>query len=253
MRTVTVADPLEAWLSENCKGCRHGEAPGTAAPAVVRFAAGVPEDPVPTREAAMTWLRARASSALAVLLVLGLASTAPRVAAQASPAAAPASPAPSASPERTRPQKSVYGTMTAIDKSLNGVAMKTNDGKRLAWRFPPRVIAQIVNFKVGDPMIVIYRQIASNEKRVTAVAFPGSAATPIYVNTTGSRVIVRTGPKVDGECGQPEAGPISESVLPADGLAEVQEACWCCAVSGESCTPGNKSGNGRAFLVSCFK
>jgi hypothetical protein len=144
--------------------------------------------------------------------------------------------------------------MSAIDKSLSAVAMKTNDGKKLAWKFPPRVIEQVAtNFKVGDQMIVIYRQISPSEKRVTAVAFPGSAATPIYVNTTGSRVLVRTSPMVNGVCGAPEAGPISESMLPADGLSEVQEACWCCAVEGESCTPGNKSGNGRAFLVNCFK
>jgi len=31
------------------------------------------------------------------------------------------------------------------------------------------------------------------------------------------------------------------------------EACWCCAPAGESCNPGNKSGNGRALLVSCFQ
>ena len=157
-------------------------------------------------------------------------------------------------PRTIRAQKSAYGTMSAVDKSLSAVAMKTREGQRLAWKFPPRVIAQIVdNFKPGAPMIVIYRQISDSEKRVTAVAFPGSAATPIYVNTTGERVTVRTSPMVDGACGRPEAEPISESILPADGLAEVPEACWCCAVLGESCTPGNKSGNGRAFLVSCFK
>jgi hypothetical protein len=201
----------------------------------------------------MTWLRARASAGGVVLLAFSLGPQSSPVAAQSSPAAPP-SPAAPAAAAPARPQKSAYGTMSAIDKSLSAVAMKTNDGKKLAWKFPPRVIAQVIeNFKVGDPMIVIYRQISSSEKRVTAVAFPGSAATPIYVNTTGSRVLVRTGPMVGGVCGTPDAGPISESMLPADGLAEVQEACWCCAVDGESCTPGNKSGNGRAFLVNCFK
>jgi hypothetical protein len=197
----------------------------------------------------MSWLRARWISGWAVLLVLSFGGP---LAAQSAPAAAPSPAAPAAGP--ARPQKSAYGTLSAIDKSLSAVAMKTNDGKKVAWKFPPRVIAQVAtNFKVGDPMIVIYRQISPSEKRVTAVAFPGSAATPIYVNTTGSRVTVRTGPIVEGVCGRAEAGPISESTLPADGLAEVQEACWCCAVEGESCTPGNKSGNGRAFLVTCFK
>lgn len=201
----------------------------------------------------MTRVRAGASSGWGAVLVLLLGIPSTPAAAQSSPAAPPSPDAPAAA-ARTRPQKSAYGTMSAIDKSLSAVAMKTNDGKKLAWRFPPRVIEQVAtNFKVGDQMIVIYRQISSSEKRVTAVAFPGSAATPIYVNTTGSRVIVRTSPMVGGVCGTPDAGPISESMLPADGRAEVQEACWCCAVDGESCTPGNKSGNGRAFLVNCFK
>jgi len=199
----------------------------------------------------MTWLRACASSGSAVLLVLALGGT---VAAQPAPPAPAASPTLPPAPDSGRPQKSAYGTMSAIDKSLSAVAMKTRDGRKLAWKFPPRVIEQILtSFKVGDPMIVIYRQISPSEKRVTAVAFPGSAATPIYVNTTGSRVLVRTSPMVGGVCGAPDAGPISESILPADGRAEVQEACWCCAVDGESCVPGNKSGNGRAYLVSCFK
>ena len=200
----------------------------------------------------MNW-RARATLGSAVLLFASLGARSSAVAAQSAPAASPA-PAALPTPDATRVQKSAYGTMSAVDKSLSAVAMKTREGQRLAWKFPPRVIAQIVdNFKPGAAMIVIYRQISGSEKRVTAVAFPGSAATPIYVNTTGERVTVRTSPMVEGVCGRPEAEPISESILPADGLAEVPEACWCCAVIGESCTPGNKSGNGRAFLVSCFK
>ena len=31
------------------------------------------------------------------------------------------------------------------------------------------------------------------------------------------------------------------------------EECWCCAPSGQTCTPGNKTGLGRALLVQCFK
>jgi hypothetical protein len=196
----------------------------------------------------MAWLRTGARAEVAVLLALAFGAPAPRAAAQASP---PAAPAP-ASPDSGRPHKSVYGKLSSIDKSLNGVVMKTDAGDRLAWRFSPKVVAEAAQFKPGDPMIVIYRQISSSEKRVTALAFPGSAATPIYVNTTGSRVVVRSSAAADGVCG-PEAGHVSESVIPVDGLAEVLEACWCCAVPGESCTPGNKSGQGRALLVNCFK
>jgi hypothetical protein len=192
----------------------------------------------------MDGLRAGMSSGVAVLLALSLGAVASRAAAQ-EPA--------QASPEPARPQKSVYGKLASIEKSLNGIVMRSDAGERLAWRFDARVIAEAAQFKPGDPMIVIYRQIAANEKRVTAVAFPGAAAKPTYVNTTGSRVVLRSAPAVDGVCGQPEAGPVTESTIPDEGRAEVLDACWCCAVPGESCTPGNKTGVGRALLVYCFK
>ena len=203
----------------------------------------------------MTLFRAGVGTRLAVLLALCLAGPAPRAAAQVPDA--PASPV-AASPDPTipdpgRPHKSVYGKLAAVDKTLNGVAMTTDAGERVVWRFNPQVVAEAAKFKPGDRMIVIYRQIASNEKRVTALAFPGSAPRPQYVNTTGSRVTVRSTAAVDGVCGTPDGGPVTESVIPAGGIAEVLEACWCCAASGESCTPGNKSGNGRALLVHCFQ
>jgi hypothetical protein len=205
----------------------------------------------------MTLCRSGVGTGSAVLLAVFLAApAAPRAAAQAPPEAT-ASPA-AASPDPTipdpgRPHKSVYGKLSTVDKTLNGVAMTTDAGERMAWRFNPQVVAEAAKFKPGDRMIVIYRQIASNEKRVTALAFPGSAPRPQYVNTTGSRVTVRSTAAVGGVCGTPEAGPVTESVIPAGGIAEVLEACWCCAAAGESCTPGNKSGNGRALLVHCFE
>ena len=151
-----------------------------------------------------------------------------------------------------RPHKSIYGKLESVDKSQNRIFMKSDTGERLVWRFDRPVIEEAARFKPGDPLIVIYRQLQKNEKRVTAIAFPGTATTPIYVNMTGSRVVLRSAPMVDGVCGQPNAGPVNESPIPGGGLAEAQEACWCCAPSGESCTPGNKSGLGRAFLVQCF-
>jgi hypothetical protein len=169
------------------------------------------------------------------------------VGAAAAQAAAPASPDPNV------PHKSVYGKLVSVDKTRNGVVMKSDAGESLGWHFDPRVIAEAARFKPGDPMIVIYRQTSPNEKRVTALAFPGSAATPIYVNMTGSRVVVRSSPAVDGACGHPGAGPVNESTIPSGGVAEVLEACWCCAAPGEACAPGNKSGQGRALLVQCFK
>ena len=194
---------------------------------------------IPTGEENMGWFRSGAGSGVAVLLAL-FVGWAPRAAAQASS-------------DASRPQKSVYGKLQSVDKSLNGVVMLSDAGQRLAWRFDARVIAEAAKFKPGDSMIVIYRQLAHNEKRVTAIAFPGTATSPIYVNTTGSRVVLRTGPGVNGACGQAEAGPINESTIPIGGRAEAMEACWCCASPGEACIPGNKSGLGQAFLVHCFK
>ena len=109
----------------------------------------------------MSGLRSGASCGVTGLLAFFLASPAPRVAAQASP-------------DPGRPHKSVYGKLSKVDTARNGVVMTDDSGKRLAWRFDARVIAEAANFKPGDPMIVIYRQISASEKRVTAVAFPGS-------------------------------------------------------------------------------
>ena len=184
--------------------------------------------------------RSGASSGMATLLALFLGAATPRAAAQAS-----------ADPPRT--YKSVYGKLESVAPSLNGVVMRSDAGERLAWRFEKAVIAEAAQFKPGDSMIVIYRQLSPNEKRVTALAFPGTATKPIYVNMTGARVVLRSGPSVSGACGQPNAGPEHESTIPSGGLAEVMEACWCCAPAGETCTPGNETGRGRALLVQCFE
>ena len=54
---------------------------------------------------------------------------------------------------------------------------------------------------------MIYRELGA-EKAVTAIAFPGAAATPVYVNTTDQRVTLISGPMVDGACGTPSAEPL---------------------------------------------
>jgi hypothetical protein len=132
--------------------------------------------------------------------------------------------------------------------------MTEDSGAQLAWRFDATIVAEAAKFKAGDPVIVIYRQIGPGpkDKRVTAIAFPGSAKSPIYTNLTSERVVVRSAAGVGGSCSQ-TAGPVSESTIPVRGLAEVMDECWCCAPAGETCTPGTKSGLGRAFLAQCFK
>jgi hypothetical protein len=158
------------------------------------------------------------------------------------------------SPEPARAPKSVRGTLQSVDQRRGDVVMKTDDGKRVAWRFSPAVVAEVAKVAVGAPTIVIYRQTAPNEKRVTAIAFPGTAAKPTYVNLTGDSVVLRsTASAADGTCGAASAGPVSDSPIPAGGRAELLEGCWCCAPSGGTCAPGNRSGLGNAYLEACFE
>jgi hypothetical protein len=161
--------------------------------------------------------------------------------------------APQETPASVTARKSVYGKLNAVDRRLSVVAMMSDGGERLAWRFDAKVIAEIEKVKLGEPMIVIYRQVTPNEKHVTAVAFPGTADTPIYLNLTGERIVLRSAPAVDGTCGGPDASAVQESTISSGGMVEATDACWCCAAAGETCTPGTKTGNGRALLVRCFE
>jgi hypothetical protein len=180
------------------------------------------------------------SAGLGLALLLGLWPGAPPPRAQAQGAT-----------PRPLPFKSVHGTLEAVDRSLNGLIMKTDEGRRVAWKFDKAVIAQLSGFKRGDPIVVIYRQRES-AKVVTAVAFPGAADAPVYVNTTGQRVELVSGPMANGACGPSSDQPLNTSTIPMGGRAEIADACWCCAPAGESCTPANKSGAGQAFLTHCF-
>jgi hypothetical protein len=182
-------------------------------------------------------LHVASSLGLVAALLLG---TWPHASAQA-PAPTPA------------PTKSVRGKLLSVDTALNSVLMTENSGQQMAWHFDAQIVAEAARFEPGDPVIVIYRQTAPQQKRVTALAFPGSAKTPIYVNLTGERVVVRSAAAAaDGSCDQ-TSGPVSDVTIPAGGLAEVMEGCWCCAPAGSTCTPGTKSGLGRAFLAQCFR
>lgn len=204
----------------------------------LRTVGGAPD--APSREDDMHCSRTSAASAPSLLLALFLSAPPPPATAQASP-------------EPARVHKSVRGTLQSVDRRLSSVIMKSDAGESLTWRFSPAVIGEAAKFEAGTPVIVIYRQTAQNEKRVTALAFPGAAAKPVYVNLTGSRVVLRSGAAVGDVCGQAESGTVTESIIPPGERAEVKEACWCCAPSGNTCTPGNKSGNGQAFLERCFE
>ena len=154
-----------------------------------------------------------------------------------------------------RPRTSVRGTLVNVNHVSNTLIMKSDGGENLSWRFESDVIAAIEGFEAGAPVIVIYRDLPGGIKRVTAVAFPGTETAPTYVNMTGDRVVLRSAPARDGGCDAHADGAssVAESVVPNGGRAEVVEACWCCAVAGETCNTTTRSGIGRAYLVQCFE
>ena len=148
--------------------------------------------------------------------------------------------------------KTVHGKLEMVNESVNGVAVVSDDGQRMAWQFDKAVIARLKDFKPGDPVVVIYR-LRGADKAVTAIGFPGAADTPVYVNLTGQRVALVSGPMVNGACGQPAAEPLHATNILSGGQAETSDACWCCAPAGRSCTPANRTGLGRAFLTRCYE
>jgi hypothetical protein len=155
--------------------------------------------------------------------------------------------------EADPPPKSVRGTLVNVRTGLNTIVIRSNEGETLSWRFEANVIEEAAKFEEGAPVIVIYRQLPDGLKRVTALAFPGVEQTPIYVNLTGERVVVRSAPRVNDSCDAAGSAGVTETTVPRGGMAEVLEGCWCCAVAGQSCPTTTQSGNGRAYLVQCFE
>ena len=101
--------------------------------------------------------------------------------------------------------------------------------------------------------MVVTRDVAIPLREVVVRASRSSGPGGQHANVTDSRVVLRSAPMVEGVCGNPQAAPVSESIIPVGGKAEALDACWCCATAGDSCTPANKSGNGQAVLVRCYK
>jgi len=183
----------------------------------------------------------RSGAVLGVSLLLGLWPGAPATRAAAQGAA----------PSRIA-FETVHGKLEMVNESVNGVAVVSDEGQRMAWQFDAKVIAQLKAFKPGDPVVVIYR-VRGSGKAVTAIAFPGAAATPVYVNTSGQRVELVSGPMVGGACGQPADSAIHRTTIPTGGRAETSDACWCCAPAGQACVPSNRTGLGQAFLIHCYE
>jgi hypothetical protein len=152
-----------------------------------------------------------------------------------------------------RPPKSVRGTLVNVNPRNNTIVVNSDEGQALSWRFEKNVIDEAAKFEEGARVIVIYRLLPGDVKRVTALAFPGVEKTPIYVNLTDERVVVRSAPRVNEACDEAGGSGVTETVVPRGGRAEVLEGCWCCAVAGQTCPTTTRSGLGRAYLVQCFE
>ena len=150
-------------------------------------------------------------------------------------------------------RSSVQGVLDKVVPRNNAIVLKTEDGRRLGWQLPAPVIAEAAKFEPGSSMWVIYRQRDTTDQAVTALGFPGVEDRPVYVNATGHNVVLRTGPKVDGQCGAETDGQMTDYNLSQGLVTEDLNPCWCCAPARERCSPPNQSGNGRIILARCFR
>ena len=167
-------------------------------------------------------------------LGLGLAvgGEAPRAAAQAR--------------RRPRPPGPRRASTASSRASRSGTTRRDGLGRQQAAGLEVRkdLITEIEKFKPGDPMIVIYRQVGPNDKRVTAVAFPGTAQKPTYKNLTGERVTLRSAPLVNGACGPADRARSRRSRSPGTGSPRSTDGCWCCASAGTRACRATRRGSG---------
>ncbi len=186
----------------------------------------------------MSWIRWNALTGAAVILGAAVALLPGPVESQA--------------PDMPLVRTSTSGVLQAVDPTLNGIVIKSDAGERLGWELAPGVIAEAGKFKPEARVRVIYRQAGPSDSAVTAIGFPGAEKSPLYVNGTGSNVVLRLGPAAGGKCGGPSASIAAEFPLPRLGSIADPAACWCCAGSNETCTPANHSEVGRIILAQCF-
>jgi hypothetical protein len=64
---------------------------------------------------------------------------------------------------------------------------------------------------------------------------------------------LRSAPAVADACSATDPASATDVTIPMAGRAEVLDGCWCCAPIDGTCTPRTKSGQGQAFLASCFE
>jgi hypothetical protein len=188
------------------------------------------------------------TSAAGALLSLALSATRPGGLAAQGPTPAPLA------------QGSLRGTLMQVDRPLSGLIIRNEEGKGMAWRLDPSVIEQVAKFKAGDPLWMIYRELGAGNRAVTAVGFPGTAPKPLFVNATGSAVVVRSGDYVGGVCsavpGEGTGG--GQLRLSRGSTRELDARCWCCSSPDQTCQPANRAYEpgdrvtGTIILARCF-
>ena len=155
---------------------------------------------------------------------------------------------------------SMNGTLVTVDKPLNGLIIRTDEGRQMAWRMDRSVIEQVAKFKKGDRLWIIYRELGGGDRAVTAVGFPGSEKVPVYVNATGTAVRLHKSRYLDGGAcrGYREDTQVGHSRIPRGASIENEDACWCCSSMEQMCEPANRAYEpgdkvtGRIILSRCF-
>jgi hypothetical protein len=152
-------------------------------------------------------------------------------------------------------ESTVSGTLVIADPTLNQVVIRTASGEKLDWQLPAAVVAEAGHYKAGDPVTVVYRTVGEAERSLRALKFTGPGSKASYVNATGNHVVLRTGPKVGGQCGSADA-PASQVVgypLIPSAVIEDTAGCWCCGPGGTTCRPSNTVlPRDHIVLAECF-
>jgi hypothetical protein len=152
-------------------------------------------------------------------------------------------------------ESTVSGVLVSADPTLNQLVIRTATGEKLGWQLPAAVISEAAHYAAGDPVTVAYRTVGEAERSLRAVEFTGPGSRPVYVNATGVDVLLRTGPKVGGQCGKADAPPTEVVGYPLRPAARIEDpaACWCCGPLSTECRPSNAvRPRSHVVLAQCF-
>jgi hypothetical protein len=152
-------------------------------------------------------------------------------------------------------ESTVSGVLVSADPTLDQLVIQTVAGEKLGWQLPAAVIAEAAHYEAGAPVTVAYRTVGEGERALRALEFTGPGSRPTYVNATGVNVLLRTGPKVGGQCGKADPPPSQVVGYPLSPSARIEDTagCWCCGPPLTACRPSNAvRPRSHIVLAQCF-